>query len=250
MKVTFVGAGPGDPELLTVKAQRLLREARCCIWAGSLVNPAILELVPPTCEVYDSAGMTLEDIISLCVSCRDRDIDVIRLHTGEPSLYGAILEQMARLDAVRIPYEVVPGISAFQAAAAELCVELTVPDVSQAVVITRGQGRTPLPQGQELAAFARTQATLCLYLSTHLAEDVVATLMPYYGADCPAAFCHKVSWSDARLERCTLGTLGAAIGNAGRTGLILVGRALARQGAESCLYRADFSHGFREADPS
>lgn len=247
MKVYFTGAGPGDPDLLTVKARRLLEGARCCIWAGSLVNPQIIELLPAGCRVYDSAGMNLEQIIEVMRECATEDIDVVRLHTGEPALYGAIGEQMRELDRLGIAYEQIPGISAFQAAAATLRLELTAPEVAQAVVITRAPGRTPLPEAQNLAAFARTGATLCVYLSAHKVDDICAELAQHYGADCPAAFVYKASWPQEQSLRGTLTTLPGLVTESGlsKTALILVGRALTG-GEKSRLYDPAFAHEFRE----
>lgn len=248
MKVYFTGAGPGDPELLTVKARRLLEGARCCIWAGSLINPQILELLPAGCRVYDSAGMNLEEIVGVMRECEAAGIDVVRLHTGEPALYGAIGEQMRELDRLGIAYEQIPGISAFQAAAATLRLELTAPEVAQAVVITRAPGRTPLPEAQSLAAFARTGATLCIYLSAHKVDDICAELAQHYGADCPVAFVYKASWPQEQSLRGTLTTLPEMVAQSGlsKTALILVGRALAG-GENSRLYDKTFTHEFREA---
>ena len=248
MKVFFTGAGPGDPELLTVKARKLLEQARVCIWAGSLINPQILSLLPPECEIHDSAPLNLAEIIGLIEGAARRGLDVIRLHTGEPALYGAIAEQMRELRARGIAYEIVPGISAFQAAAAALQRELTAPEVAQAVVITRSSGRTPLPAGQELSAFARTGATLCIYLSAHKLSEVCAELTQHYGPDCPAALVYKASWPQERIFESTLsalpGQVAAGGGELERTAIILVGRALAG-GAASKLYDAAFSHGSR-----
>ena len=247
MKVYFTGAGPGNPDYLTVKALRLLERAECCIWAGSLVNPALLEILPAACRIFDSAGMSLAETVAVMQEYAGKDIDVIRLHTGDPSLYGAINEQMRQLDQLGIAYELVPGIGAFQAAAASLCCELTAPEISQSVVLTRTSGRTPLPAGQELANFAATGATLCIYLSAHKPLEVCETLIPYYGSDCPAAFIYHASWPDEDRISSTLAELPELVANSGynRTSIILVGRALARVGAESKLYAADFTHGYR-----
>lgn len=246
-RVYFVGAGPGDPDLLTRKAERLLRSCRCCIWAGSLVNPALLAFLPESAQVYDSAGMTLDDILRVMREACLRGVDVVRLHTGEPSLFGAIGEQMTRLAAFGIEYEVVPGISSFQAAAAAVRCELTCPEVSQAVLLTRAAGRTPVPDSHTLDKAATLGATLCIFLSTDRTQDVVATLLPHYGADCPAAVVYHASWPDQIIVRGNLGNLADRVREAGltRTGMILVGRALAGPVVESRLYAADFAHGYR-----
>ena len=228
MKVYFVGAGPGDPELLTRKAERLLRECHCCIWAGSLVNPAILNLLPPDAERHDSSGMTLDEIMAVIETCLTRGEDVVRLHTGEPALFGAIGEQMARLNRIGIGYEVIPGISSFQAAAAAIKCELTAPEVSQAVLLTRTAGRTPVPDAHTLEKAARLKTTLCVFLSTDMIDDVVGALQPHYGADCPAAVVYHASWPDEKVVRGRLDNIATLVRQAGltRTGMIIVGRAL------------------------
>ncbi|MEI8235169.1 MAG: precorrin-4 C(11)-methyltransferase [Verrucomicrobiota bacterium] len=249
MKVLFVGAGPGDPELLTLKASRLLHTCQCCVYAGSLVSPEVVALVPAGSEKYDSAGMTLEETTDVCRRARDRGIDVIRLHTGDPSIYGAIREQMIELDKLGIAYEVVPGVSSFQAAAAALKTELTAPEVSQAIVLTRTAGRTPLPPGQELDRMAQTRATLCIFLSVHNMVDVARTLAVHYGADCPIAVVHRASWPDQQIVEGTLADIATKVAAAGigKTAMIIVGRALERHGAVSRLYNSAFSHGYRKA---
>lgn len=247
-RVYFVGAGPGDPELLTRKAERLLRECRCCIWAGSLVNPALLDLLPPDAERHDSAGLTLDEIVAIIESRHREGVDVVRLHTGEPALFGAIGEQMRRLDRLGIEYEVVPGVSSFQAAAAAIKCELTAPEVSQAVLLTRAPGRTPVPEAHTLEKVAPLGATLCVFLSTDWIEAVVRALQPAYGSDCPAAVVYHASWPDEKVVRGTLATIAAGVRKAGltKTGMILVGRALGGSISESRLYSAGFSHGCRK----
>lgn len=245
-EVWFVGAGPGDPELLTCKAARLLATARCCIWAGSLVHPAILEALPADCEVHDSAPMTLDAMLALMEERTRQGTDVIRLHTGEPALYGAIGEQMRGLDARGIPYHVVPGISAWQAAAATLQVELTAPAVTQTVILTRAAGRTPVPDAESLARLGASRASLCLYLSAGMTESICATLIPHYGADCPAAMVYHASWPDEEVVRATLADLPTRTAHLTRTAVLLVGHALAPGDVRSMLYDAGFSHGYRE----
>lgn len=249
MKVYFVGAGPGDPDLLTQKAARLIFNARVCIYAGSLVSPAVLALLPESAERHDSAGMTLEEIVAVCLSARATGHDVVRLHSGEPSLYGAIGEQMAALASHGIDYEVVPGISAFQAAASALRVELTAPEISQTVILTRAAGRTPVPPEQDLAKLAASRATLCLYLSTDRIGEICGVLAPYYGADCPAALVYHASWPDQHILRATLASLAERAEAEGirKTAIILVGAALGCPETQSRLYDASFSHGFRKA---
>lgn len=247
MKVVFVGAGPGDPGLLTIKARDILEKCSIIIYAGSLVSPDIMSLVPACAERHDSAAMSLEEIIAVCEKARDSDIDVVRLHSGDPSIYGAIREQMNKLDGLGIPYIVIPGVSAFQAAAAALAAELTAPEVSQTVILTRTSGRTPLPEDQELGKLASAKATLCIFLSGHKIENTVQTLVPYYGTDCPAAIIYHASWPDEKIIRGTLGDIVAKVKETGlgRTSIILVGRALSRDIAPSKLYDAGFHHSFR-----
>lgn len=248
MKVYFVGAGPGDPELLTLKAHALLGSCRICIYAGSLVNPAILDLLPPGAEMHDSSHLDLQRITALFREAKDRDLDVVRLHSGDPTLFGAITEQMTQLERLGIGYEVVPGVSAYQAAAAALRVELTAPEVSQTVILTRTPGRTPMPPKQELSALGNTDATLCIFLSTHKTEEVARTLCAYYGEDCPAAVVYRASWPDQRIIRGTLGDISAKVLESGisKTAVILVGRALSGRMPASRLYARGFSHGYRQ----
>lgn len=247
MKVYFVGAGPGDPELLTVKAARLLRNCSICIYAGSLISPEVLALLPSTAEKHDSAALDLEEITDLFRAAKARDIDVVRLHSGDPSIYGAIREQMNELDAWGIDYEVVPGVSSFQASAAALRTELTAPEIAQTIILTRTSGRTPMPQEQELRALAQTRSTLCIFLSAHKIHDVALTLAEYYGCDCPVACVHKASWPDEQVIRGTLADIADKISAAGirKTAMIIVGHALARDIPVSKLYDSAFSHEYR-----
>ena len=247
MIVHFVGAGPGDPELLTRKAERLLKSCRICIYAGSLVSPDVLSLLPEQAERHDSAGMSLDEVIAVCREARDRGIDVVRLHSGDPAIYGATREQMDALDALGIPYDVCPGVSAFQAAAASLCTELTAPEISQTIVLTRTAGRTPLPAEQELDRIARTRATLCIFLSVGKIAEVAARLTSHYGPECPAAVVYRASWPDEQVIRGTLADIAARTEAAGirSQALIVVGRALSRNLPASKLYDAAFTHGFR-----
>lgn len=247
MKVIFIGAGPGNPDFLTVKAKTILEKCRIIIYAGSLVSPEVMAVVPKDAECHDSAGMNLEETTAVCAAARDRGIDVVRLHSGDPSIYGATREQMNELDKLGIPYEVVPGVSAFQAAAAALTTELTAPEVSQTIILTRTSGRTPLPKEQELSELARSRATLCIYLSGTKVEETIATLVPYYGIDCPAAVIYHVSWPDQQIVRGTLSDIAEKVKKAGfgQTSIILVGHALSRDIPVSKLYDAKFTHGFR-----
>lgn len=248
MKVLFVGAGPGDPELLTVKAWRLLQHCRCCVYAGSLVSPKVLELLPAEAEKHDSAAMDLEQIIAVFRDAHERDIDVIRLHTGDPSIYGAIGEQMTELDKLGIEYEVVPGVSSFQAAAAALKADLTAPEVSQTIMLTRAAGRTPVPESQELEQLARTRATLCLFLSVAGIAELCRVLQPHYGSDCPAAVVYRASWPEQEIVRGTLEDIALKVQEKSikKTAMIIVGRALSRNLPNSQLYSSRFTHGYRQ----
>ena len=250
MQVFFVGAGPGDPELITVKGQRLLREADVIIYAGSLVNPNILNWAKADAVIHNSAGMTLDEVISVIAEAVAQGKRVVRLHTGDPSIYGAIQEQMDRLDKLAIPYQVVPGVSSFLAAAAALKQEYTLPDVSQTVIITRLEGRTPVPAKEKLALLASHQATMCIFLSVHLLDGVVKELLDGgYTLATPVAVVQKASWPDERIYRGTLGTIADTIRTAGidRTAMIVVGECLNNEYSLSRLYAPEFGHMFRDA---
>ncbi|MEJ2201602.1 MAG: precorrin-4 C(11)-methyltransferase [Desulfuromonadaceae bacterium] len=252
MKVYFIGAGPGDPELVTLKAQRLLGTCPICIYAGSLINPELLDFLPAKAERYDSARMSLDEITLLFESAAQRNLDVARLHSGDPSIYGAIREQMDELDRLGIAYEVVPGVSSFQAAAAALCTELTAPEISQTIILTRTAGRTPMPEEQDLLKLAASNATLCIFLSAHKIAEVAATLSGAYGTDCPAAVVYHASWPDQMILRGTLAAIGEQAEKAGisKTAMIVVGRALSRNLPVSKLYDPGFDHEFRRAKSS
>ncbi len=251
MKVYFVGAGPGDPELITVKALQRLKVARCCIYAGSLINPEVLRYLPADAELHDSAKMSLDDILVVCRAARERDMDVVRLHSGEPAIYGAIGEQMRALDQLGIDYEVIPGISAFQAAAAALRKELTAPEISQTIILTRTAGRTPMPPDQELSRLAAVRATMCIFLSTPKMSEIAEKLAAAYGSDCPAAVIYHASWPDQKVLTGTLRDIGAQVIQAGieKTAIMLVGPALGNVEYVSKLYDKHFTHEFRRGEP-
>ncbi|HET9555260.1 MAG TPA: precorrin-4 C(11)-methyltransferase [Anaeromyxobacteraceae bacterium] len=251
--IHFIGAGPGAPDLITVRGAELVARCPVVLYAGSLVPRAVVARARPDARVVDSAGLTLDEIVALLAEAHAAGLDVARVHTGDPSLFGSLAEQLRRLDALAIPYQVVPGVSSFTAAAAALRRELTVPGISQAVVVARAAGRTPVPAGQELAALAAHRATLALFLSAGAVEEVCAALRPVYGDDCPAAVVHRASWPDERIFRGTLATIAAQVTAAGveSTAMILVGRALdPGDFPDSRLYAADFAHGFRPARPA
>lgn len=251
MSVFFVGAGPGDVELITVKGQRLLAEADVVVYAGSLVNPGLLSLCQPAACIYNSASMTLNEVIEVMVKAHRQNQKVVRLHTGDPSIYGAIQEQMECLDKEGIAYEVIPGVSSFLAAAAALKQEFTLPGISQTVVITRIEGRTPVPEKQKLASLAAHQGTMCIFLSVQMIDKVTEELIAGgYAPTTPAAVVEKASWPDERVLRGTLATIGAIVTQAGisRTAMIIVGEVLAKKDYDlSCLYAPDFAHMFRDA---
>ncbi|MEN6413624.1 MAG: precorrin-4 C(11)-methyltransferase [Veillonellales bacterium] len=250
MQVVFVGAGPGDPELITVKGQRLLQAADVIIYAGSLVNPALLSLAKPGTKIYNSASMTLEQVIEVIETAVTAGKKVVRLHTGDPSIYGAIQEQMDALDQKQIAYEVIPGVSSFLATAAALKREYTLPDVSQTVIITRLEGRTPVPEKEKLASLASHNATMCIFLSVHMLDNVVAELIKGgYTEATPVAIVQKASWPDQQILRGTLSTIAGIVKNAGvnRTAMIVVGQCLEGNYSLSRLYAPEFGHMFREA---
>jgi len=248
MKVVFLGAGPGDPELITVKGNRILRSARICIYAGSLLSPDVVGLLPDDAEKHNSATMSLDNMNAVFKSAKERDIDVVRLHSGDPSIYGAIQEQMNDLDKLGIGYEIVPGVSSFQASAAALQTELTAPEVSQTIILTRTPGRTPMPE--DLGKLAESGGTLCIFLSIHKIGETAELLSKYYGADCPAGVVFRASWPDQKVIRGTLSDIAEKTKSAEitRTGMIVVGKALGRENPVSKLYDSGFSHGYRIGD--
>ena len=248
--IHFVGAGSGGADLITVRGARLLGEADCIIYAGSLVNPALLDYKKADCTVYDSAGMTMEDVIAVMAENEKAGKTTVRLHTGDPSLYGAIREQMDELDKLGLPYDVTPGVSSFCGAAAALQAEYTLPEVSQSVIITRMAGRTPVPEGEELRKMASHGCTMVLFLSTGLLEDVERELLAggAYTKDTPAAIVYKATWPDEKVFRCTVGTLAktARDNHITKTALITIGGFLGTEYERSKLYDPTFTHGCRK----
>jgi precorrin-4/cobalt-precorrin-4 C11-methyltransferase len=238
--VHFIGAGPGAPDLLTVRAQRLIAACPVCLYAGALVPPEVLAHAPAGARLIDTQHLTLEQIVAELEAAHARGHDVARLHSGDLSIYSAAAEQMRRLDALGIPWDVTPGVPAFAAAAATLRRELTLPGVAQTVILTRHARRaTPLPPGEELAGLAAHGATLVLHLAVQAIEEIAATLVPHYGEDCPVAVVARASWPDELVLRGTLATIAAAVADAGvqRTAVVLVGPALAAEGfRDSHLY--------------
>ena len=251
--VSFVGAGPGAADLITIRGARLLRHADVVIFAGSLVDRKLVQLYATRADVYDSAGMTRPEVITVMVDAVTAGRSVVRLHTGDPSIYGAIQEQMAELDRLEIEYQVVPGVTSAFAAAAALKQELTLPELSQTVIITRIEGRTPVPEREQLSAIARLGATMVIYLSVGMVEKVVDQLLQgAYTAETAAAVVCRASWDDELIIRCPLSGLAEEVRRAGidRQALIIVGDVLAarRDGlkAKSLLYDGGFTHGFRD----
>ena len=248
--IHFIGAGPGAADLITVRGARLLGEADVIIYAGSLVNPALLDYKKEGCAVYDSASMTLEAVIAVMREAEAKGWDTVRLHTGDPSLYGAVREQMDALDGLGLPYDVTPGVSSFSGAAAALEAEYTLPDVSQSVIITRMEGRTPVPEGEKLSKLAGHGCTMVLFLSTGLLEEVERELMEGgYAPDTPAAIVYKATWPEEKVCRCTVSTLAqtARENHITKTALITVGGFLGDRYDRSKLYDPAFTHGYREA---
>ncbi|MFC9328204.1 precorrin-4 C(11)-methyltransferase [Kitasatospora sp. NPDC057015] len=242
MTVHFIGAGPGAADLITVRGARTLARCGVCLYAGSLVPRELLAECPPGARLVDTAQLDLDQIIAEITAAHEAGQDVARLHSGDPSVFSAVAEQMRRLDAVGIPYEVVPGVPAFAAAAAALKRELTVPTVGQTVVLTRIARRaTPMPEGEDLATLGRSRALLVLHLATGYVDEVVEELLPHYGADCPAAVVAMASRPDELVLRGTLADIAGQVKAAGvvRTAVILVGRTLgAEQFRDSHLYSA------------
>jgi precorrin-4/cobalt-precorrin-4 C11-methyltransferase len=250
LTVHFIGAGPGAPDLITVRGLRLIERCPVCLYAGSLVPQAIVAAAPPGARVVDTAPLTLDEIVAEMAAADAAGLDVVRVHSGDSSLYGAIAEQMRRLDALGIRYDVTPGVPAFAAAAAALKCELTLPEVAQTVILTRTAVRaSAMPEGESLDRLAASGATLAIHLSIANLARVVRTLLPHYGEDCPAVVAYRVSWPDERLLRGTLADIREQVKAAGitRTALILVGRALAGDGSDSRLYAADHHHLLRPA---
>ena len=245
--VHFVGAGPGAPDLITRRGAALLQTADCIIYAGSLVNPALLGLAKADCAIYNSAEMTLEQVLSVMEENETAHKTTVRLHTGDPCLYGAIREQMDALDAAGIPYDDTPGVSSFCGAAA-LNAEYTLPGVSQTVIITRMEGRTPVPEGERLAALAAHGATMVIFLSIGLVEKVQAALLQgAYTVQTPAAVVYKATWPEQKIVHCTVGNLAQHTREAGitKTALIVVGDFLAARYDRSKLYDPAFTTAFR-----
>ncbi|MBS7007397.1 precorrin-4 C(11)-methyltransferase [Anaerostipes sp.] len=248
--IHFVGAGPGAPDLITLRGKQLLETADIVIYAGSLVNPELLSYTKPECRIYNSAGMTLEEVFQVMMEGEAAGKDTVRLHTGDPSLYGAVREQMDLLDEKGIAYDSCPGVSSFCGAASALNLEYTLPDVSQSVVITRMAGRTPVPEKESIESFAAHQATMIIFLSTGMLEELSGRLADGgYSLETPAAIVYKATWEDEKTLLCTVGTLSETAGKYGitKTALIIVGDAVSHHHYKrSRLYHPEFTTGYRE----
>ncbi len=248
MTVHFIGAGPGAPDLLTLRGRDLIAACPVCLYAGSLVPEAILSHCPPGAKIVNTAPLSLDEIMAEIAAAHSEGKDVARLHSGDLSIWSAMGEQLRRLREMGIPYDVTPGVPSFAAAAAALGAELTLPGVAQSVVLTRTSGRaTTMPPGETLENFARTGAVLAIHLSIHVLDQVVTDLTPHYGADCPVAVIWRASWPDQRVVRATLATLDQAIaGEMERTALIFVGASIgAEKFEESRLYAGDYDRRYR-----
>jgi precorrin-4/cobalt-precorrin-4 C11-methyltransferase len=248
MTVHFIGAGPGAPDLLTLRGRDLIASCQVCLYAGSLVPKEILAHCPPGARIVNTAPLSLDEIIAEIAAAHALGHDIARLHSGDLSVWSAMGEQLRRLRELNVPVTVTPGVPSFAAAAAALEAELTLPGLAQSVVLTRTSGRaSAMPAGENLAAFAATGATLAIHLSVHVLDKVIAELSPHYGADCPVAVVWRASWPDEKIVRATLGTLSASLGaELERTAIILVGRTLeASDFAESRLYAADYDRRYR-----
>ncbi len=249
--IHFVGAGSGAPDLITVRGKNFLEQADVIIYAGSLVNPKLLEYKKEGCQVYNSAKMTLEEVLDVMFDAEEKGLTTVRLHTGDPCIYGAIREQMDVLDEKGITYDYCPGVSAFCGAASALNLEYTLPDVSQSVVITRMAGRTPVPEREEIATFAAHHCTMVVFLSTGLLEQLSERLIAGgYTADTPAAIVYKATWEDEKAFICTVGTLAqtAKENNITKTALMIIGDVVTHSHYNrSELYNPAFTTEFREA---
>lgn len=249
-KIYFIGAGPGDPDLITVKGKKIIEQADVIIYAGSLVNPELLNCRKIDAEVHNSASMTLEQVFDVMKEAVSKNRTVARVHTGDPSIYGAIREQIDGLEKESIEYEVIPGVSSFTAAASVLGMEFTLPDVSQTVICTRLEGRTPVPEKESLELLASHQSSMAIFLSVHMINDIVKKLMTHYPSETPIAVVQKATWPDQKIVKGFLGDIADKIKKSEikKTALILVGNFLGSYYELSRLYDKTFSHEFRKAE--
>jgi precorrin-4/cobalt-precorrin-4 C11-methyltransferase len=250
-KVIFIGGGPGDPELLTLKAYNVIKKADVIIYAGSLVNREILNSAKDDCTIKNSATMNLDDIVDIMEDSVKNGKLVARVHTGDPAIYGAIGEQMELLKERKIDFEIIPGVSSFFAAAAALESELTLPEVSQTVIITRPEGRTPKPSAEAISKLAEHQATMCIFLGVQMIEDVVKDLLQHYKQETPVAVVQRASWPDEKIVRGTLGDIASKVQASGitKTAMIIVGDVLdTKKITPSKLYDKKFTHEYRQGE--
>ncbi|MGI9372318.1 MAG: precorrin-4 C(11)-methyltransferase [Hyphomicrobiales bacterium] len=249
MTVHFIGAGPGAPDLITVRGLKLIEKCQVCLYAGSLVPEAVVEAAPETARVIDTAPMTLDEIIAEIELAHDQGHDVSRVHSGDPSIYGAIAEQMRRLDALGIDYDVTPGVSAYAAAAAELKTELTLPEIAQTVILTRTTMKaSAMPDGEDLDTLGRSGATLAIHLSVRNLNHIRDQLTPHYGDDCPVVVVYRATWPDQLILRGTLADIAGKVRKAKltRTALVMVGPVFGEQNfRDSALYDAAHEHVLR-----
>jgi len=246
--VEIVGAGPGDPELVSVKGKRMLEAADYILYAGSLVPKELTQYAKPGCVVESSADMDLHKQIESMKQFYDRGLFIVRLHTGDPCVYGAIQEQMNIMDQYGWQYHITPGISSFQAAAAELKSQFTIPEEVQTIILTRGEGRTPMPDREQLSKLAASQSTMCIYLSAAIASKVQNELLTHYSPDTPVAVCYKLTWKEQQIYRCNLENLAETVeeNNLSMTTMIVVGKSIGNREGVSKLYDRGFTHAFRE----
>lgn len=246
--ISFIGAGPGDPDLITVKGKKLIGEADIIIYAGSLVNPEVLAGAKPTAQIHNSASMTLEDVIAVMKEGEEKGLKVVRVHTGDPAIYGAHREQMDALDELGIKYEIIPGVSSFLATAAVLKKEYTLPGVSQTVIITRMEGRTPMPPQESISSLAKHHSTMIIFLSVGMMDELVAALQEGYEATTPVAVVYKATLEDQKIVMGTLADIAGKVKEAGikKTALTVVGDFLGDEYELSKLYDKTFTHEFRQ----
>jgi precorrin-4/cobalt-precorrin-4 C11-methyltransferase len=247
-KIYFIGAGPGNPELITLKGHRLIGGADVIIYAGSLVNPEVFAHHKPQCQIYNSAEMDLQDIITVMQAAVQAGLSVARIHTGDPSIYGSIREQIEELNALNISWEVIPGVSSFTAAASVLGREFTVPEISQTVICTRFEGRTPVPELENIELLAAHQTSMAIFLSVQMIDGLTAKLAKHYPLTTPIAVIEKATWADQRVVEGTLANIAGKVKEAGirKTAMILVGRFLGNEFYNSKLYDAKFTHEYRK----
>src|SRR3990172_7854542 len=242
MKVYFIGAGPGDPDLLTIKGIKVIQRSGYCIYAGSLVNKELLKALPPHAKIYDSSNMRLEDMVVVFKEALKENADVATIHSGDPSIYGAMQDQMHALDELGIAYEVIPGVSSFVGAAAALRQELTLPGTTQTIVITRMEGKTPIPDKEHLGKLATTTPTMCIFLSIDKIDEVVRILIPHYGKECPVAVVYKATWPDQKIVCSKLLDIAEKVKQESikKSALIIVGWVFEKEFKRSVLYTQDW----------